>query len=80
MIIGEDLVDTEGDICKLQVYQYIKIHGDDVLLTSKELSAGLPLPLPMPHAQRKNAQVIATPIRTASMLSISGKVVILHRK
>jgi len=34
----------------------------------------------MPHAHRKKAHVMATPIKTASRLSMSGKVVILHRK
>jgi len=48
--------------------------------TRSELSTGLPLPLPMPQAHRKKAQVMAIPMRIASTLLISGKVVILHRK
>jgi hypothetical protein len=47
---------------------------------SSELSTGLPLPLPIPHAQRKIAHVIVAPIREASTLLIWGKFVILQRK
>lgn len=49
-------------------------------LTRSELSTGFPRPLPMPQEQRKIAQVMAAPIRMASTLPISGKVVILQRK
>jgi hypothetical protein len=34
----------------------------------------------MPHPPRKMAVVMATPIRIASTLLISGKVVMRHRK
>ena len=47
---------------------------------SKELSTGFPLPLPIPQAHKKTAQVIVTPISVASTLPISGKLVILHKK
>lgn len=49
-------------------------------LTSNELSTGLPLPLPIPQAPRKSAQVMVTPMRVASTLPSSGNRVILQRK
>lgn len=50
------------------------------MLTSRELSTGFPLPLPIPHAHRKIAQVMAAPIRMASTVPISGKVVMRYKK
>ena len=47
---------------------------------SSELSTGLPLPLPMPHAQRNTAVVIVTPMSVASTFPISGKFVMRQRK
>jgi len=47
---------------------------------SSELSTGFPLPLPIPQAQRKTAQVIVTPMRVASTFPTSGKLVIRQRK
>ena len=38
------------------------------------------MPLLIPQAQRKTAQVIVTPMSVASIFPISGNVVILHRK
>jgi hypothetical protein len=50
------------------------------MLTKRELSTGLPLPLMIAQLARNIAQVTAEPMRTASTLPISGKVVILQRK
>lgn len=49
-------------------------------LTSKEDSTGFPRALAMPHPPRKMAVVIATPMRMASTLLISGNVVMRQRK
>lgn len=48
--------------------------------TSKELSTGFPLPLPIPHDPNMITQVIVAPISIASTLSSSGKVVMRQRK
>lgn len=48
--------------------------------TSKADSTGLPRALAMPHPPRNIAVVMATPMRIASTLLISGKVVMRHRK
>lgn len=45
-----------------------------------ELSTGFPFPLPIPHAQRKTAQVILIPIKVASTLPIAGNLVTRQRK
>ena len=48
--------------------------------TSKADSTGLPRALAMPHPPRKIAVVMAAPMRIASTLLISGKVVMRQRK
>jgi hypothetical protein len=47
---------------------------------SKELSTGLPLPLKIPQDPRITTQVMVAPIKSASMVFSSGKVVIRQRK
>jgi hypothetical protein len=49
-------------------------------LTNNDDSTGLPLPLTMPQAHKNMAVVMATPMRMASTLLISGNVVIRQRK
>jgi hypothetical protein len=48
--------------------------------TRSEDSTTLPRPFPMPHPHRNMAVVMATPMRMASTLLISGKVVMRHKK
>lgn len=81
LVVRENLVDAEGNIGKLESNRSIHAaRGEQVELTRRELSTGFPRPLPIPQEHRKIAQVMAAPIRIASTLPISGKVVILHRK
>jgi hypothetical protein len=79
LVVGEDLVYAEGDVGELRE---VSKEGDtrSVERTSKDDSTGLPRALTMPHPPRKMAVVMATPIRMASTLLISGKVVMRHRK
>ena len=51
-----------------------------VQFTSNADSTGLPRALAIPHPPRKMTVVIAAPIRMASTLLISGKVVMRQRK
>lgn len=81
LIVGKYLVDAEGDICELMqddISKGLEKWRED--LTSKELSTGLPRPLPMPHEHKKTAQVMDAPMRMASTVPISGKFVTRHRK
>jgi len=73
------LVDTKGNIGKLGMLDQ-GIDEEVSRLTNSDDSTGLPLALTMPHPPRKMAVVMATPIRIASTLLISGKVVMRQRK
>lgn len=50
------------------------------VLTSSELSTGLPRPLPTPQPHSMTAHVMADPMSIASRLVISGNVVTLYKK
>lgn len=59
---------------------FLSVSFERRIHTSKELSTGFPLPLPIPHDASMITQVKVAPISIASTLSSSGKVVMRQRK
>jgi hypothetical protein len=80
LIIGEDLIDAECNVGKLNEVNQLGSHMGHLFHTRRELSTALPRPLIIPQLPRMIAQARANPIRIASTFPISGKLKIRNRK